>query len=147
MKYEEQSIERPINADLSLQESGWQVPHLPHPGGFTYGPPDHSSPLTTACTASLCFSAPLTQHRSHTQLNCKGHFAYLWFLHIFHLQNLISVSRNRVRTNRMSGGGHKESVSTLNALVPLACQTLTLICLRGVSWQPCLFAQWGRLPV
>lgn len=122
----------------------------------------HSSPGETtnaeynpcaACEVHVCCSAPLT----HTSLTCSSTVKVNIFTSdsspsfncgitwLFKRSAWRNVTHVTISTLAELEGEMCKSLPSQCLNVP--CQIQALICLQGVSWQPCLFAQWGRLPV
>lgn len=105
-------------------------------------------PQTGRWSTPLLFCT-INMYLSYVHLNCKGQrFLHLssagspWLFRRSAWRNMTPAALN---TSIQLQGEICKFLPHRSLSVP--CQSHTLICLRGVSWQPCLFTQGGRLPV
>lgn len=126
---------------------------IPHQANTQTTKAENCTTPSTPYDVHLCRSAPLT----HTDLPCSSTVKVPLF------PSNPSQSFNCRKRNcmkkivwdpeascayvRVNGSTRVVNKPVFECSPPGPCQAQALICLQGVSWQPCLFAQRGRLPV
>lgn len=111
-------------------------------------PPEHSADPRQARKTRLYRSAPLTR-----TFLAGVSIVKVSIFSIFHLQVASAFQKKSVKKyEEYALKTPAQLQRTLCGLLPcqslsVPCQSRTLICPRGVGWQPCLFTQRGRLPV